>query len=141
MDKKNIELFFEELSKNEVLRGALAKVESHMSNFGELTKNEQEKLFNKELLPILHEHGFDFSYNDLCEYNKSKMPADGTELSNEFLDQVTGGWGACFVAGFTGDGVGACVLVGVTTKDGEKSGTDEYPVRCVCVLGGGGLNC
>ena len=127
MDKKNIELFFEELSKNEVLRGALAKVESHMSNFGELTKNEQEKLFNKELLPILREHGFDFSYNDLCEYNKSNMPVDGTELSNEFLDQVTGGRHfTCFIAG-SRRGKSVCSLAG---------GSPAWAPACGCLLYG-----
>ena len=92
----------------------------------------------------MHEHGFDFSYNDLSEYNKSKMPADGTELSNDFLDDVAGGWGFCIVAGFTNDLGGSCVCVfggGGTEDDKGSPGIYDKRTMCGCPLIGGGGNC
>lgn len=87
----------------------------------------------------MHEHGFDFSYNDLCEYNKSKMPADGTELSNEFLDQVTGGWSARVVLGGLLDPSSPCTcVVGDGGDEAADKDAKKYRFKCACpVLGGG----
>ena len=74
--------------KNEAL-----KKEWEAANKGNnLKENEQESFFYKELSPIAKKYGFNFSYNDFCEYKKhSKNSNNYEELSDDELFNVAGG--------------------------------------------------
>ena len=110
MAKKDVELFFEEVNKNETLKKELEKAEAGMTN---LKENELESFFKEKFLPIVKKYGFNFSYDDLREYKHSLTPQSGEELDDDFLDQVAGGAGknTCIIMGV---GVG-----GTRDKDGK----------------------
>ena len=89
MFKKDVELFVLEKRKNNILRKEWKETAKKGNN---LKENEQESFFNKELSPIAKKYGFDFSYNDFCEYKKhNPTPNNYEELSNDELFNVAGG--------------------------------------------------
>ena len=79
-------------------------------------------------------YGFDFTCQDLLDYKQSLVPKDGDELSDDFLNQVSGGSGAC-----------ACVGVGASTGcfcagagGGHADTVCGNHDSCFCIIGGGG---
>ena len=58
-----------------------------------LREDKKEAFFNKKLHPIIKKYGFDFSFDDFCEYKKnSAKPQSGDEeLSDDELFNVAGG--------------------------------------------------
>lgn len=88
MAKKDVELFFEEVNKNETLKKELEKAEAGMTH---LKEDELETFFKEKFLPIVKKYGFDFSYADLREYKHSLTPENAEALDDDFLDQVAGG--------------------------------------------------
>ena len=88
MAKKDVELFFEEVSKNEPLRAEWEKAQKGITNIKE---DELESFFNEKLYPIAKKYGFDFSYNDIRKFKRNLTSDNAEELSDDFLDQVAGG--------------------------------------------------
>lgn len=88
MSKKDVELFFEEVNKNEALKQEWQKTESEIAN---LKEDELESFFNEKLSPIAKKYGFNFSYNDVRKFKHGLTSDDATELNDDFLDQVAGG--------------------------------------------------
>ena len=135
MATKDVELFFEEVSKNEALKKELAKADEGLNS---LDKSEMETFFNEKLLPIIKTYGFDFTYQDLLYYKQSLNPKDGDEISDDFLNQVSGGDKCCCVAvgAFcSSEGLCLCVALG---GGGQKGNCKDI---CACpAVGGGTLN-
>ena len=110
MAKKDVELFFEKINKNETLKKELEKAEEGMINIKE---NELETFFNENLYPIVKKYGFDFSYADLHEYKHSLTPKNREELSDDELFNVAGGK--------RDHGMASCWHIGVGAKIGSDA--------------------
>ena len=78
-----------------MLRCLLRKNEALKKEWDKAIKKEDKKeaLFNKKVHPIVKKYGFDFSFDDLCEYKKNSVkPQSGDgELSDDELFNVAGG--------------------------------------------------
>lgn len=90
MAKKDVELFVEEKRKNEALK---KEWENAAEKEAELREDQKEDFFNEQLYPIAKKYGFDFSFDDFCEYKKhnSKSQSSDEELSDDELFDVAGG--------------------------------------------------
>lgn len=89
MAVKDVELFVEEKRKNETLK---AEWEEAIKEEANLREDQKENFFNENLYPIAKRYGFDFSFNDFCEYKNSSKPQDNDgELSDDELFDVAGG--------------------------------------------------
>ena len=133
MAKKDVELFFEEVSKNEALKKELAKAEEGLNSLG---KSEIKTFFNKKFLPIIKTYGFNFTYQDLLDYKQSLNLKDGDEISDDFLNQVSGGK-------YRKDANCGCAVMGMTVDcmciiPGAGGGNKLHSV-CACLIAGGGV--
>ena len=90
MAVKDVELFVQEKRKNEALKKEWDKATKKEDK---LKEDKKEEFFNKKLAPIAKKYGFDFSFNDFCEYKKhsAKPQSSGEELSDDELFNVAGG--------------------------------------------------
>ena len=133
MSKENVRLFYDTLAKDTDLQSGFKERSIRLTEElkGEVPGEERmEEVFREELLPVIREAGFDFSYADLKEYAED---ASVGELADEELAAVAAGADlcVCVVAGF-GDFNSAtftCVVGGAIEAPG---------FICGCVLGGGG---
>ena len=82
MAVKDVEMFILEKRKNEALKKEWDKAIKK--------EDKKEALFNKKVHPIVKKYGFDFSFDDLCEYKKySAKPQSGDgELSDDEMSNV-----------------------------------------------------
>ena len=90
MAVKDVEMFVLEKRKNEALKKEWDKATKKEDK---LREDKKEAFFNKKLHPIIKKYGFDFSFDDFCEYKKnSAKPQSGDgELSDDELFNVAGG--------------------------------------------------
>ena len=90
MAVKDVEMFVQEKRKNEALKKEWDKATKKEDK---LKEDKKEEFFNKKLAPIAKKYGFDFSFDDFCEYKKhSAKPQDSDEeLSDDELFNVAGG--------------------------------------------------
>ena len=106
----DVELFFEKVNEDENLKKKISKIETNMAN---LDKNQAEKIFNSDILPIAQKLGFDFSYEDVLNFSINPTHQTKGELSDDDLGQVAGGMSCgvigasqvgetCFIAGDNG---------------------------------------
>ncbi len=106
----DVELFFEKVNEDENLKKKISKIETNMAN---LDKNQAEKIFNSDILPIAQKLGFDFSYEDVLNFRLNPTHQTKGELSDDDLGQVAGGMSCgvigasqvgetCFIAGDNG---------------------------------------
>ena len=90
MTVKDVEMFVLEKRKNEALKKERDKATKKEDK---LKEDKKEDFFNKKLHPIIKKYGFDFSFDDFCEYKKNSVkPQDGAgELGDDELFNVAGG--------------------------------------------------
>ena len=90
MAVKDVEMFVQEKRKNEALKKEWDKATKKEDK---LKEDKKEEFFNKKLAPIAKKYGFDFSFNDFCEYKKhsAKPQNNDEELSDDELFNVAGG--------------------------------------------------
>ena len=90
MAVKDVEMFVLEKRKNEALKKEWDKATKKEAK---LKEDKKEEFFNKKLHPIIKKYGFDFSFDDFCEYKKhsSQSQDSDEELSDDELFNVAGG--------------------------------------------------
>ena len=110
----DVELFFEKVNEDENLKKKISKIETNMAN---LDKNQAEKIFNSDILPIAQKLGFDFSYEDVLNFSINPTRQTKGELSDDDLGQVAGGM-SCGVIGAS--------QVGETCFIAGDNGTDSH---------------
>ncbi len=89
MSKENAMRFFMSMEMNSDLKSKYVDVVSK-GELQTLEEAEKDKLFEREILPIAKGAGFEFSIDELKEFQASLKEG---ELSDEDLDQVVGGEG------------------------------------------------
>ena len=109
MAKENVKAFFEALSKDESIQQALKAKELAYTGI----KEDREAIVKEVLIPVAEEAGYDFTLEELKEFEKGMRPEG--ELDENELEAVAGGvedWGVCVFAGL---GWGTmCAVIGVT---------------------------
>ena len=109
MAKENIKAFFEALSKDEALQKALEEKELAYTG----AKEDRETVVAEVLIPAAKAAGYDFTAEELKEFDKGMRPEG--ELDESELESVAGGvedWGLCVLAGI---GWGTmCAVIGIT---------------------------
>lgn len=123
MAKENVGKFYEELAKNAELQEKIKQAEENYDG----DTADKDLAVNTIIIPLAKEHGFDFTAQELREYEKEQMQAHN--LSEEELENVSGGGAGCFLIGFSSEG-NACMTVGFATKKGFSK-----------VIGGGLYSC
>lgn len=114
MSKENVKLFYGALTENKNLQEKITKANEKYAG-QKIDKETIELILQDELLPIAKEAGFEFTLDELKEYEWENKQSAAGRLSDDELTAVAGGTGACVVGG------------------GSEGG-------CVCVVGGGGEN-
>ena len=118
MAREEVGLFLEKVNEDENLKQKISKAEASLVT---LDKNQAEKIFNSDILPIAHKLGFDISYDDVLNFNINPPQEPKGELSDDDLGQVAGGMtcgiigasttgSTCFIVGKGSDNV--CFMVG-----------------------------
>ena len=131
MSTTNVKAFFEALNSDKALAEKLAAADKA---FGEKhageEKNEATRLAAAEeiIIPIAKEAGFNFTVNDVVEFEKSNLRGEDEEIDDMELAQVAGG--VCG-AGFT-----ICFKVGV----GVGANVGEGEMNTCWALGYGGVS-
>ncbi len=108
----DVELFFEKVNEDENLKKKISKIEANLAN---LDKNQAEKIFNSDILPIAQKLGFDFSYEDVLNFSINPAHETKGELSDDDLGQVAGGM-SCGVIGASQVGE-SCFIAGQNRSD------------------------
>ena len=111
MAKENVKKFYQELSNDKALQEKLTKAQE--SYTGDL--NDRQKIVETVFLPIAKEAGFDFTAEELKAAEREVAEVKG--ISEEDLENVSGGWGFCVLIGggtdVSADGVcGTCGVAG-----------------------------
>lgn len=136
MAKENVKKFLDEISTNKELYDKLMAAQESSKAEG---KSEDE-VFEKIVLPIAKEAGCEFT---VSEYRGVQRDAiSGNSISEEELENVSGGWSGCLGLGKTsGDNNAGCFCVGFEKNGDSPEGEIELSGGgvgvMVCVFGWG----
>lgn len=111
MAKENIQKFYEQLSKSKELQEKILKAQEKCSG-----DEGRDVILKETVLPLAKETGLEFTEEELKEYERSKITEKG--ISEEELENVSGGWSGCVFIGCSDSTGIACVALGV---NGPKS--------------------
>ncbi|HHW47907.1 MAG TPA: Nif11 family protein [Clostridiaceae bacterium] len=141
MSEENVKLFYEMLAENRDLQEKVKKAGEKYTGQN-MDKETVELIMQNELLPLAKEAGFEFTLEELKEFAQINYQGETGMLSDDELNAVVGGAGACVVGGYSAGGCfcgilgfgdnpddqGACMGVGVfVNKIMEK-----FCRRCGC---------
>jgi len=131
MSVENIKRFYDALTKDEALQDKFKALAEKYE--GQKPDEEQaDAICEKELLPFAKSAGYDFTLEELKEYNRDAAKPATRQLSEEELAAVAGGVCVCvmFGLGELSDGCYClCQLYGWGNSPGGC---------CLCAVGGGG---
>lgn len=111
MAKEMVGKFYEELAKNADLLEKLKKAQDNYTG----DTADKDLAVNTILIPVAKAEGFDFTAEELREYEKEHVQSNS--ISEEELENVSGGCAGCFLIGFSTEG-NACLTVGFATTKG-----------------------
>lgn len=111
MAKENVKKFIKEISENKELQGKFTAAQKGYEPEG---KSEDE-IFEDIVLPIAKEAGYEFTMSEYRAAQRDVMAEKG--ISEEELENVSGGCAGCFLIGFSTEG-NACLTVGFATTKG-----------------------
>lgn len=126
MSKENVKLFYEALAGNRDLQEKVKKAGEKYAG-QEMDKETTDSILQNELLPLAKGAGFEFTLDELMEFAQASCRGEKGSLTDDELDAVVGGAGACVVGGGSVGGCwcalcgggdngldqGACLAVGV----------------------------
>lgn len=124
MAKENVKKFSQEVLANKELQ---EKIMAAQKDYDVEGKSEEE-IFEDILLPIAKETGFEFTISEYKSAQRDTMAEK--ELSEEELENVSGGGWNCFIFG---ESLGICVGPGAEYQEEDSHGI------YVCVALGFGL--
>ena len=87
MAKENVKAFFEAMSKDETIQQALKEKElGYTGIMGNL-----DAVMEEVVIPVAKKAGYDFTLEELNEYEKSMRVSMDDELDEDMLEQIAGG--------------------------------------------------
>ena len=113
MAKENVKKFLEELSTNKELQEKFMEAQKGYKAEG---KGEEE-IFEDIVLPIAKEAGYEFTMSEYKNAQREAMAEKG--ISEEELENVSGGWSVCWGVGISSSWFSFCFTLGY---DGETDG-------------------
>ena len=129
MAKENVKKFLEELSTNKELQEKFMAAQKGY----EVEGKSEEDIFSDIVLPIAKEAGFEFTDSEYRAIQRDVMAEKG--MSEEELENVSGGWSVCVGFGISNSSFSFCALYGydgeIDTKIGEESGEGAGANLCV----------
>ena len=93
MAKENVKKFYQKLSNDKALQEKLAKAQESYGG----APNDRQTIVETVFLPIAKEAGFDFTAEELKAAERELVEEKG--ISEEELENVSGGAGFCFFIG------------------------------------------
>ena len=132
MAKENVKKFFEELSTNKELQEKFLEVQKGY----EVEGKSEEEVFADIVLTIAKEAGYEFTMSEYKDAQCDAMAEKG--MSEEELENVSGGWSVCVGAGVSSSWFAVCILVGGDTSlnpEGENKGGGGVGVEACIYLG------
>ena len=115
MAKENVKKFLEELSTNKELQEKFLAAQKGYEAEGK----SEEEIFEDIVLPIAKEVGYEFTVSEYHIVQREAMAEKG--ISEEELENVSGGWGACWGVGISSSWFSFCFTLGY---DGETDGVE-----------------
>jgi len=135
MSKENVKLFYDALTKDKGLQEK-AKAIGQKYAGQRPDKAQTELIYQKELVPLAREAGFDFTAAEIKEYAEETKQTAIRELSEEELTAVAGGSPcACVLIGGGSFGSDGMICGGWGHISGTYDGREYF---CLCAVGGGG---
>ena len=135
MSKENVKLFYEALAKDKALQEKSMAIGKKYEG-QKLDEKRTQELYQKELVPLAKEAGYNFTLAELQTYAEETQKPAMREVSEEELAAVAGGAVCvCVVAGWgelSGGGQDEC------TCFAYGFGNYNGKAVCGCVAGGGG---
>ena len=132
MAKENVKKFLEELSTNKELQEKFMEAQKGYEAEG---KGEEE-IFEDIVLPIAKEAGYDFTISEYKNAQRDVIAEKG--ISEEELENVSGGWSVCWGVGISNSPFSMCFTGGAdcdfTSREAEGMGAG---VNCCFYLGFG----
>ena len=113
---ENVKKFFEALKTDKALAEKLKEAGKAYEG-KEISEQERIDAIERELLPVIKAAGYDVTLAELEAFGQSQMPAK-SELSDDELEAVAGGSGAC-----------GCIKAG----GGGGKTVDEENFGCACI--------
>ena len=132
MAKENVRKFYEEISKNKELQKKLMEVQKNYSG----NKEDRDTVVKECVIPIAKEAGYDFTAEEVLAVEKEN--ALQHNISEEELENVSGGWSACLSIGAV-DGKSACLVTGVSCEDDADNSAGGGLMVCFYIGIGTGL--
>ena len=134
MAKENVRKFYEEVSKNKELQKKIIEVQKNYSG----NKEDRDTVVKECVIPIAKEAGYDFTAKEVLAVEKEN--ALQQNISEEELENVSGGWSGCLSIGAV-DGWSMCFIIGVDVEatDSESGGIGGGFQFCFYVGVGTGL--
>ncbi len=93
MSVENVTLFMEQVKSNDELQRKLNTADKAYNGVAEM-----DAIVTDVILPIAKQAGFDFSVEEFLNYQKNTT---SSELTDDELETVAGGWGCCALLGFS----------------------------------------
>ncbi len=121
---KTIADFYEQITTDTELQQKLAAAQTE-------SKSDDPRAAFEQIIPVIREAGYDFTYDELKAYAEENKPDSAGEMSLEELDSVAGGKGFCIIFGATADKDGVycyCVLSG-----SHESNNKDINLYCLLV--------
>ena len=113
MAKENVRKFYEEISKNKELQKKIMEVQKNYSG----NKEDRDSVVKECVLPIAKEAGYDFTAEEVLAVDKEN--ALQQNISEEELENVSGGWSGCWGIGAV-DGWSFCCIIGTDAEDADS---------------------
>jgi predicted ribosomally synthesized peptide with nif11-like leader len=91
MSKENVKLFYEALARD---KGLQERFDALNRKYGgqKLDEAQMEAIYQKELIPLAKEAGYNFTMGELKEYARMSQKPVTRELSEDELATVAGGF-------------------------------------------------
>ena len=110
MAKDDVKKFYKELGENKELQDKIIKAQESYS--GDIA--DRQAMVESIVVPIAKEAGYEFSAEEAYIYERKQAVEEG--ISEEELENVSGGWSGCLGIGASSD-FAICAEIGVDNFD------------------------
>ena len=151
MAKENVVKFMDLLKSDENLSRqmsaeGLAYINDNYPE-GEMSDDTAVDVMCNIVIPFAEKKGFDFTLDDLKEYEADLIEKSRADLSEDELEAVAGGWtiggNACYYVGISiasngawSDSTDVCLVIGMHANDKKHDKDGEFNGASVCFIYG-----
>ncbi|MDQ5983973.1 MAG: hypothetical protein RUMPE_01002 [Eubacteriales bacterium SKADARSKE-1] len=115
MINEKIKEFYTQMAAEKGFKEKIVKVKEKYKDISD-PKEKFYKITNELILPLAKQHGFNFTKEELLEYEKQALSQGSSELGEEDLESISGGFGGPFVSICLSALMGISSLAGITSS-------------------------